>query len=83
MSKLLPCFQCGSPACQPNPDWGSVIEYYGVSHQTVFVSCSQKYDSHCPVSISVEINADKLKNESAHKIEQIAADAWNALNAVK
>ncbi len=78
---LLPCPQCGSMPCQHDPDWGSVSEYYGVSDQSVSITCSGANKTHCPVSVDISIDPDLMHAAGVNGdvLEDIAAEAWNAV----
>lgn len=76
--KLLPCPQCGSDVSRDDPDWGSVSEYYGISDQSVWISCSGENQLHCPVSIDISIDSH-LIGEQSDIVESIAIEAWNTM----
>ncbi len=75
--KLSCCGQCGSPAHEDDPDWNGVVEYYGVSEQSVTISCSCENKEWCPISI--DISLDSNIDFNGNEVEKIAAKAWNDL----
>lgn len=75
------CGLCGSPAGEFDPEWGGMVEYYGIAEQAVHIYCSGKLSSRCPVSVSITIDADVAHNKgvSSSDVEKVAINAWNEL----
>ena len=71
MRELKPCPMCGSPV---KVESTGALECYGKAWQTLYVTCTEKNDENCGMSLHLQADFFYVKDSEAAMVE-----CWNRL----